>query len=731
MKKLVLSLIIISCFACSEKEEKSVKLPPAPVAPSVPVTEGYFGKTIVDPYRNLENLKDSAVLEWFKAEADYTDNILNGITGREALIAKMKEYDEREQFSVTNINVTDDNQYFYMKQAADENVARLFYRAQLDAEEELLYDPKDFKPESGKTYVISYMRPNWDGSYVAVAMTHSGAEISEMIIIDMATKTPLPQVIGHCWPADGGGVNWLADNKRFTYLYYPEIDHTSDQFLKDMKSVLYKVGDDPEQLNVFFSKESHPELGIKSEDFPIAFVPSKNDKYVIGLVAGATSYYDGFYTSVDQLESGKVTWKRLFTQDDKLGVFAMKGDDFIYSSSLKASNFEIYKTSLLAPDFDNPEVLVKEREDETINSLIMTTDGMYYTTTKNGVEGKLYFTDFTQEKGIELPGVAGRVNIIGKHVDQPDLWVSINGWTSNYQRYKFDFNANSFTKEVLSEGGTYPEFDGFVVKEVLVKSHDGAEVPLSIIHKKGIALNGSHSTLLIGYGSYGIPIRPFFSPVWLSWVESGGVWCIAHVRGGGEKGDLWYQGGKKTTKPNTWKDLIACTEYMIEEGYTTKEKTAIQGGSAGGILIGRALTERPDLFGAAIAEVGMMNALRSEITPNGPNNTKEFGTSKDSVECMALIEMDAYLHIEDGGRYPATLITTGMNDPRVIAWQPGKFAARLQQANSSDKPILFSVDYEAGHGIGDTKSTYYNQMANGFAFAFWQTRQDGYELEEK
>jgi prolyl oligopeptidase len=253
------------------------------------------------------------------------------------------------------------------------------------------------------------------------------------------------------------------------------------------------------------------------------------------------------------------------------------------------------------------------------------------------------------------------------------------------------------------------------------------EIPLSvIIHKKNISLKGKHPTLLYGYGNYGISIQPFFSPTWLTWVEEGGVLCIAHVRGGGEKGDAWYQAGTKAEKPNSWKDLISCTEYMIREGYTSKDKTIIYGGSAGGIVIGRAMTESPDLFAVAIADVGIMNALRFEHTPNGPNNTKEFGTSRDSAECMALLEMDAYLHIKSGTPYPATLITTGMNDPRVIAWQPGKFAAKLQTENASDRPIIFFVDYESGHGQDDTKLKDFEQKANIFSFAFWQTGNSKY-----
>jgi prolyl oligopeptidase len=237
----------------------------------------------------------------------------------------------------------------------------------------------------------------------------------------------------------------------------------------------------------------------------------------------------------------------------------------------------------------------------------------------------------------------------------------------------------------------------------MIPSHDGVEVPLSLIYKKDMVKNGGNPVFIYGYGAYGSSINPFFSPEFLLWTSEGGIIAVAHVRGGSELGNSWYKAGYKTTKPNTWKDLISCAEYLVKEKYTSAQKIAINSASAGGILIGRAMTERPDLFAAAIPQVGCLNPLRAEESPNGPINVPEFGTVKDSLECMALIDMDSYLHIKNGVKYPATLITTGMNDPRVATWQPAKFAASLQAANISDKPVLFWVDYEAGHGSGTQK----------------------------
>jgi len=244
-----------------------------------------------------------------------------------------------------------------------------------------------------------------------------------------------------------------------------------------------------------------------------------------------------------------------------------------------------------------------------------------------------------------------------------------------------------------------------------------------------VKLDGNANCLIEGYGAYGSSMFPFFEPMLLALLNKGVVIAEAHVRGGGEKGEDWYKAGYKTTKPNTWKDFIACAEYLVNNQYTSAKKLTGWGTSAGGITIGRAITERPDLFGAAIDNVGCTNTLRMENTPNGPMNVPEFGTVKDSVESRALYEMDALHHVKKGVKYPAVICVGGMNDPRVIIWQPAKFAAALQWATASDKPVLLDVNYNNGHFTED-KSVTFKNFANMFAFAFWQTGNTGFQLRE-
>jgi prolyl oligopeptidase len=298
--------------------------------------------------------------------------------------------------------------------------------------------------------------------------------------------------------------------------------------------------------------------------------------------------------------------------------------------------------------------------------------------------------------------------------------ITIATWTKCDSHYEYNPTTNLFTDLELQPKGKYDAPDDLVAIEVTVKSHDGTMIPLSIIHKQGIQLDSSNPCLLTGYGAYGYSYDPFYLQTQCAWYERGGIYAIAHVRGGGENGEEWYRAGFQQTKSNTWKDFIACAEYLIEEKYTSPAKLAGEGISAGGILIGRAITERPDLFAVAIPRVGCLNQVRLETTSNGVPNIPEFGSCETEAGFQALYEMDAFLHVRDGVDYPAMLITHGITDPRVEPWQSAKFAARVQAASASGKPVLLRIDYEAGHGIGSTKTQLIQERADIFAFMMWQ-----------
>lgn len=559
-------------------------------------------------------------------------------------------------------------------------------------------------------------------------MSPNGSESSTLLIMDVEHKKLFPERIDRCWFPILGWV-WLPDGERLFYTRLQSNDVHDKNRLKNCKVYLHKIGTDPVHDIEFFSRAKYSDSGIQPEELPFVFY-NKDNRYLFALALTVDQSIKMYYAPGSELKNKKINWNTLFKKEDKVNWFNLTDKDIYFYTFKNAPHFKLLKTSLKNPDLEKAEVVIPEPAKGTLTGFSLSNHGIYYTLNKNGIEEKLFFLPYGKKNGeeIKLPFAAGRIILHTKGFKFGDVWVTINGWTHDYQRYRYLRKSHQFKLENLSDVAEYPEYADLTSREVMVSSHDGVKVPLSLIYKKGLVKNNQNRVLIFGYGAYGVPIKPFFSPNFNLWIHEGGLLAVAHVRGGGELGEKWHKAGFKTTKHNTWKDLIACTEYLINQGYTSKPYIAIYSSSAGGILIGRAMTERPDLFAVAIPDVGFLNPLRGEESPNGPVNVPEFGTVKDSTECMALMEMDSYLHLKEGVKYPATSITAGMNDPRVIVWQPAKFAARLQAVNASNKPILFYVDFKAGHGYGNTKSKNFESLADVLSFALWQTGHPKYQL---
>jgi prolyl oligopeptidase len=323
-------------------------------------------------------------------------------------------------------------------------------------------------------------------------------------------------------------------------------------------------------------------------------------------------------------------------------------------------------------------------------------------------------------KKVDFPtGVNSSLSLNQREND--NIFCNNVNWLTPLTTYEYSpEKGNPVKSTFLNSETNYPDYNKlYAVKEVEVKSHDGVMVPLSIIYSKNIKMDGNNPTYITGYGGYGFSYEPRFSTRLSVLLEQGVILAIAHVRGGGEKGEKWHEDGMKATKPNTWKDFIACSEYLVDQRYTSPSRLIGNGVSMGGVLIGRAITERPDLFAVAIAEVGMTNTLRSETTANGPNQIPEIGTMKNEEDTKHLIEMDAQSKVKKGEKYPAVIIRVGMNDSRVVPWMPGKFAGVLQNNSASGKPTLLYANYDNGHFTSDF-DVVFKEYADIFSFALWQ-----------
>jgi prolyl oligopeptidase len=703
-----------------------------PIIKSIPSTDQYFETKVIDEYRNIENVKDSSVIDWMKEQNSYANSVLQSIPNRQYLIDKLGEMDSKNEYSISYLQVTNNDKYFYLKRQVKENTPKLYVRNGFNGKEELLFTSAEYK-RNNKEYVINYIKPNYDGSKIVVALTEGGKEVGEMIIIDVEKKIRLPYIITHCWPSDGGGVSWLPNNNGFIYLHYPIVDNKSNLFLKNMTAVLYKIGNDPEEIYPILSKKDYPELNLKEEDFPIVSINRNNPNYLIGKIGGAANFSDTYYSDFSELNNKHINWKPLYKKEDKVVDYVLVKDELYYVSAKGVKNNFVARTSLKKPNFLQPEIIIDEKKDEVIGSVYSTKDGLFITTTKNGVESKVYFYNSQKKlQEITLPISAGNVTLTTKSNNFSDIWITCSGWNSPDRRYKYNISENKFIPENTNPIIDFPEFKDVKVLETTVKSYDGKDIPLSVIYNKELNPKEKLPLLVLGYGAYSNSYSPFYARIALLWAIKGGIIAYTHVRGGGEKGEEWHLGGFKKTKPNSWKDFISCIEYMHKKGYSNPSKTAIWGISAGGIVVGRTMTERPDLIKAVIAAAGTLNTIRGEASPNGANSVKEFGTVKDKDEFEYLYEMDSYQHIKKGVKYPATLITTGYNDPRVPVWMSGKFAAKLlaDNDNASKNPILLKVDFDGGHGRDNTKKKSYEDTADIFAFAFWQLGHPDYQPKE-
>jgi prolyl oligopeptidase len=687
-------------------------------APSVPAKDTYFGITVEDKYRNLEDLKNEQTLSWLKAQADYTNNILNSIPGKKTLIDELTSINDRVTEAISGTQIMEDGTYFYQKTTPKDQVAKLYKRAGLKGKETLIFDPQTLKGEAKDIFTISSFSPNKSGKLIAVNISKNGGEMSEMFLINTADNKILADKIDKL---RFGNANWLDDDKSFLYSQSPTADIHDAKAQLNIVTKLHVIGNDITKDKVIFSKAMYPELKIAEEEIPIMGY-DVDSKMLFLMPYSVNPNMKVFIAKGSELKSAKISWKLLTDRKDEIKNFAFSDKDIYFFTSLNAPKFKVTKTSMANPNLATATLVIPEDKEANLNPITITKDGIFYTKTKNGIESKLFFTDFEGKKHSEIktPKKSATIVLTSRGSKFSDLWVRTTGWTTKGERYKYDVKKNNFIREELSTITEYPEFENFEIEELMVKSYDGVEVPLSIIYKKGTKKDTKNPVLFYGYGAYGMSMSPTFNPSLLLWVERGGILAVAHVRGGGELGEKWHLEGQKSTKPNTWKDVIACTEYMIKEGYTNPTKTAIYSRSAGGILVGRAITERPDLYAVAIPGVGSMNTVRGENAPNGPANTPEFGTMKIEDEAKALIEMDSYLQLKEGVKYPATLTTAGFNDPRIIVWSPAKFAARLLEVNASKKPTLLKVDYEAGHFGGASKAKSYEEVADVLSFALWQ-----------
>jgi prolyl oligopeptidase len=690
--------------------------------PARPVIDEYFGRLIPDPYRYLENLDDSKVAAILKAEADRTAAIMELIPGRTALLNRITELGIQSNFPINYLKLRG-NLIFYIKSIADSDHCYLYVFDNSTEVENLIVTTESFATED-QPVAISYFEPSWDGHYVVVGFAARGTEQSVIHIYETGTGKELEDKISR---ARFGWVSWLPDNHSFVYNHLQETGPNDPATDKQQKSVtrLHVLGTDPQTDLPVFGYGVVPE--IDPTRLPIVIINDPKSERVLGAVVSGLGDPGEFYIA-DLLRLGTpdIGWMKIANTSDGITWAGLYGNSLFLISKRGSPRFQLLRTSATHPDLTsasviatNDAVICGADSAGTVNSNFAS-DAFYLQLLKAGDTQflRIPYDESRVPELVRLP-FPGTSHDSATDPSRPGLFFNLTSWTRRGDYYYFD-PVLKRTMPIKISWDKFEDPDYLEVAEVLVTARDGAQIPLSIVYKKGLKLDGSNPTFLEGYGAYGVPLMPAFIGEYLAWLERNGIWATAHVRGGGENGDDWHLAGQKGTKHNTWRDAIDCGEYLIRRGYTSSDKLAIVGTSAGGILVGRAITERPDLFCAAVNNVPMSDMLRNEVTANGVINIAEFGTIKTETGFQSLLAMSPYHHIEDGKAYPAVLLTTGINDARVDSWQPLKLAARLQSATTSGKPILLRVDYDAGHGVRSTQKQRFAALADQFSFLLWQ-----------
>lgn len=681
------------------------------------VRDTYFGTTIEDPYRWMEDRYSDEFEAWLRAQAEHTRAYLDALPKRTTVQARIEALSNAGPM-VRDLKAAGER-IFYLKQEPSAEMPGLVCRSvSKDEGEQVLFDPNTLIGEVHTA--IDWYFPSRDGRFVAYGISQGGSESSVLHVLDIEQNHQLDLAIDRtyfCW------VSWLADNRSFLYRRFPALsaDAPATDFFKDSRVYLHRLGDDPDKDQAIFGRGINPRVELARDDIPLLLLEPGSDWVIARVEHGDRLEVTLYAAPIDGLsDPATCPWQKIADIEDEVAEHALAGDTIYLRTHHDAPRFKVIAVTLNQPDLTHAKVMIPESE--AVITQILAVGNALLTLDRLG--GITQMRSVNRETGaissVALP-FAGFIGDWTPDDRRGEVFFALESRIISPRIYRYKVDS----EQVADTGWLAPwpiDFSEIEEHEVLAPAHDGTPIPLSIIHRKGLKRDGNNPTILTGYGSYGISLDPFFRPERMAWYERGGIIAIGHIRGGGEYGEDWHKAGRFLNKQNTIDDFIACAEYLIEQGYTRPELLAGEGGSAGGIPTGGSLVKRPDLWTVMVMHVPVTDSLRMELTENGPPNIEEFGSVTTEDGFKGLLITDSYNKVRDGVNYPAVLLTGGYNDPRVVVWMPAKMAARLQAATASDKPILLRVEFQGGHGMGQTRAQGIALLADVWAFLAEQMR---------
>ena len=686
--------ILLLTLACQQQKIEY------PKAKKVDIVDNYHGTEVADPYRWLEDAESEETQQWVAAENKITFDYIRTSPQYE----KIKErYTEIYNYPKYSAPTKKGDRYFFSKNDGLQNQSVLYVQESLDAEPKVVIDPNKLSEDG--TVALSGTALSDDGKLMAYALSSSGSDRQNYHIRNIDTGKDFDEVIHWC---KFTSVAWKKDNSGFFYNRFPEPGTVAKEDENNYSKVYWhKLGTDQTDDKLIYEDKNDKELG---------FSPWITDdgKYLILFVWKGTDPKNRIYYR--PVDSKKPFIKLLNEADASYSPFHNVDNIFYFKTDLDAPRGKIISIDLKNPVKKNWKEIIPEQKDvldfvTVVNNQIV---AGYMHDAHHQV--KVFNLDGTFDKEIELPTI-GSVNGLSGQYDDTEMFVTFTSFTYPPTIFRYDFKTGEMTTFRESEVKFNPS--EYETKQVFYKSKDGTQVPMFLTYKKGLELKGNNPTLLYGYGGFDVSLTPYFSTSRLIWLEAGGVFALANIRGGNEYGEEWHQAGMLEKKQNVFDDFIAAGEWLINNKYTSNKKLAINGGSNGGLLVAACMLQRPDLYGAVVCQVPVIDMLRYHKFTVGRYWVPEYGNAEESVEDFKFLFAYSPLHnIKENVDYPPTLITSADTDDRVVPMHSKKFAAILQEKYKGNNPILLRVETKAGHGAGKPTTKIIEEISDIYGFLF-------------
>ncbi len=679
---------------------------PVPPTQKQTITDEYHGIPVADDYRWLEDASNPAVQAWMTAQNELARSLLDGIPALPALREKLKALRQAETAMYYMLRYRGGKLFALKKQPPKQQRLLVTFASTDDlSHETVILDPNELDPSGGTA--IDWYATSLDARYVAVSLSQGGSEQGTAYVYETATGNRLGDEIPRVqYPTGGGSIAWNADSSGFYYTRYPRGDERAPEDLNFYEQVYFHQLGTPTEADTYVIGQEFPRIA------EVFLFTTHDGEYLLAEVANGDG---GDFAHYLRDESGQ--WKQITTFADRLVKASLGRDGYLYLVSLKDTpRGQIIRIPLARPSLENAEIIVPQGEHAI--DVYSVADTCLYTIELVGGPTQLRRIDLStrQAELVPTPPVSFTGLALPLEGDEALVYLSSYITPQGWYRYRPGSPALEDTPLRITSPADFSDCE--VVRE-FAPSRDGTLVPINIIRRKDIQLDGQNPAVLTGYGGYGISLSPWYDSSVRIWLDAGGVYAIANLRGGGEFGEEWHKAGNLTNKQNVFDDFVGCAEHLIRRKYTNPSRLAIEGGSNGGLLMGAALTQHPELFRAVVSHVGIYDMLRVELDPNGAFNVTEFGTVTNPNHFEALYEYSPYHHVQDGGQYPAILLLTGENDGRVNPMQSRKMAARLQ-ATHSQQPVILRISTTSGHGIGTSLDEQIQIEADVYAFLFSQ-----------